>query len=80
MTAAETFASAERRAAFRALAARIFGVPVETLADTTSRASLAEWDSINHLRLVMESESAFGVQYALERIPTLETLADFYKD
>lgn len=80
MTPAETFATAERRAAFRALAARIFGVDASVLTDDTTRGSLPEWDSINHLRLVMEAEAAFDVRYSLERIPSLASLGDFYKD
>jgi len=32
---------------------------------------------VNHLRLVMETERAFGVKYPLERIPSLMTLNDF---
>ena len=62
---------------FLALAARLFGVDVSTLSPATARGSIPEWDSINHLRLVMEAEAAFGVHYPLERIPALMTLADF---
>lgn len=80
MTPSEIFSTAERRAAFRALAARLFGVDAATLSDTTARATLPAWDSINHLRLVMEAENAFGVHYPFERIPVLETLGDFYRD
>lgn len=80
MTPTEAFATAERRATFRALAARIFGVDPSVLTDETTRGSLPAWDSINHLRLVMEAESAFGVRYSLERIPALESFGDFYKD
>ena len=62
---------------FLQLAAEIFECPRETLSLSTRRGSVAGWDSINHLRLVMEAERRFGVRYALEEIPALETLGDF---
>lgn len=77
MNPAEVFADPARREDFFALAARIFGSPRETLTDATEYESIAGWDSVNHLRLVMETENAFGVRYALERIPSMRTLADF---
>ncbi|HBO98446.1 MAG TPA: hypothetical protein DD637_01210 [Verrucomicrobia bacterium] len=63
--------------AFFALAAQVFDVPRETLTRETAYASIPQWDSVNHLRLVMEAEAAFGVHYPLARIPRLKTLADF---
>ncbi len=63
--------------AFFALAAQVFQVPRETLSLKTAYESIPQWDSVNHLRLVMETEATFGVQYPLERIPELKTLADF---
>lgn len=65
------------REAFITFAARIFGVSRETLDGKTAYASIPEWDSINHLRLVMESEKRFGTHYPLERIPELKVLNDF---
>ena len=65
------------REAFLALAARVFKVPRESLSGASAYGSFPEWDSVNHLKLVMEAESAFGVSYPFERIPTLKTLDDF---
>lgn len=59
------------------LAAEIFECPREELSPATRRGSVPGWDSINHLRLVMEAERRFGVKYTLEQIPALETLGDF---
>ncbi len=64
---------------FFALAARILGVERAALTPETVRGSIPEWDSVNHLRLVMETEAAFGVHYPLARIPALETLGDFLR-
>jgi len=65
------------REAFLAFAARLFGVARETLSGTTAYGSIPQWDSVNHLKLAMEAEKAFGVSYPLEKIPFLKTLDDF---
>lgn len=65
------------REAFLAFAARIFGVGRETLSGSTAYGSIPQWDSVNHLKLAMEAEKAFGVSYPLEKIPFLKTLDDF---
>lgn len=77
MTPAVTFSNQTRREDFFALAARIFGVDRATIDGATAYESIPGWDSVNHLRLVMETERAFGVKYPLERIPSLMTLNDF---
>ena len=65
------------REAFLAFAARVLGVPRETLSGETAYGTIPAWDSVAHLKLAMESEKAFGVAYPLERIPCLRTLDDF---
>lgn len=77
MTPKEAFANPDRCEEFFELAARIFGTDRASLDGTTAYESIPGWDSVNHLRLVMEAEHAFGVRYPLERIPRLLTLADF---
>ena len=64
------------REAFCALAAKIFGVAIEQVR-TASHGSISQWDSVNHLRLVMEAEETFGVSFPLERIPEMRTIDDF---
>lgn len=65
------------REAFLAFAARVLKVERATLSGATEYASIPEWDSVNHLKLVMETEPRFGVAYPLERVPFLKTLDDF---
>ena len=60
-----------------ALAARVFGVARCEIDEATAYESIPGWDSVNHLRLVMETEREFGVRYPLERIPSMKTLRDF---
>ena len=62
---------------FVEFAASVLGVDSSALSPDTRYGSIPEWDSVNHLRLVMETESRFGVSYPLERIPSMLTLGDF---
>ncbi len=64
------------RVAFTAFAAQVFGVDKDALAGA-SYGSIEQWDSVNHLRLVMEAEQRFGLSYSIERIPEMKTLDDF---
>ena len=62
---------------FLELAADVFGVDVETLTPETAYGSIEAWDSVAHLRLVMETEAKFGKPIPLEAVPNLKTLSDF---
>ncbi len=62
---------------FLRFAASVFKVDPAGLTGETAYGSIPEWDSVNHLRLVMETERRFGVYYPLERIPSLLRLDDF---
>ena len=77
MSPAEAFSDLTRREEFFVLAARVFGTDRASIDGATAYESIPGWDSVNHLRLVMETERAFGVKYPLEKIPSLMTLNDF---
>ncbi len=78
MSPSEVFADSARREEFFSLAARVFKVDRDRLGDETAYGSLTEWDSVNHLRLVMEAERMFGIKYPFERITSLAKLSDFF--
>ena len=67
------------REAFVAFAAGVLKVPRGSLSGETECGSIPEWDSVNHLRLVMEAEPRFGVHYPLETIPSIKKLDDFLR-
>ena len=69
--------SSENRESFFVLAAEIFKVERAAISETTRYGDVSGWDSVNHLRLVMEAERRFGVSYPLEKIPSMRTLSDF---
>ena len=62
---------------FLELTADVFGVDVKTLTPETAYGSIEAWDSVAHLRLVMETEAKFGKPIPLEAVPNLKMLADF---
>jgi acyl carrier protein len=62
---------------FIKFAAGVLGVPGDALTPETAYGSLEEWDSVMHLRLVMETEARYGSSIPLAEVPRLRTLADF---
>ena len=63
---------------FLEFVASVLGVGREGLSLETAYGSIPEWDSVMHLRLVMEIQDRFGVDIPFERVPELKTLGDFY--
>jgi acyl carrier protein len=56
--------SAEDR--LRRTMAAVLGVPTDALDDEASPDTIAEWDSMGHLNLVMALESEFGLSLSAE--------------
>jgi acyl carrier protein len=44
----------------------LFGVPAEAVSDQSSPQSISNWDSLNHLNLVMALEGEFNVTISAE--------------
>ena len=63
--------------AFIAFAASRLRVERASLSLDTAYESIPEWDSVAHLRLVMEAEERFGTSYQLDQIPSIKTIRDF---
>ncbi len=62
---------------FLDFAADVLGVPRGTLTRESAYGALPEWDSVMHLRLVMEVEARYHVTFPLSLIPRLTTLSSF---
>lgn len=58
--------------------ATVLSVDRGSLSFETAYESIPEWDSVMHLRLVMEVQDRFGVDIPLERVPEVKTLGDFF--
>lgn len=63
---------------FLEFVATVLDVGREGLSLETAFGSVPEWDSVMHLRLVMEIQDHCGVDIPLEKVPELKTLGDFY--
>lgn len=59
----------------RAVFASVFGIDGSTLTDRDSVKTIPEWDSINHIQLVMAVEAEFGMQFDAGEIADMTTVA-----
>ncbi len=58
-------------------------VPVESVADDCSPATLPQWDSLAHLNLIMSLEQEFNVKFTIKEIVELQdvpTIRRFLQD
>ena len=51
--------------------------PIELSGDT-SYGQHEKWDSIMHMRLVMEIEDEYNKEIPIDEIPNIKTIKDFY--
>ena len=49
-----------------AVVARVLGLPRQSITDNTSNTTEGAWDSLNHVTLVLELESAYGISLSAE--------------
>jgi acyl carrier protein len=59
----------------RAVCASVFNLEPSRLGDDASPETIAEWDSLGHLTLVLAVEAEFGVSFEADEIPTLNTFS-----
>jgi acyl carrier protein len=58
----------------RAVIASLFPVEAATLKDIDSPKTIAEWDSVAHLQLMLALEAEFGVQFSPDEMAELTTV------
>jgi len=61
------------------IVAKVLLVDKANINDKMSRKDMEEWDSMAHLMLVSEIESAFGIVMSDDDIMEIETLSDLKK-
>ena len=49
-------------------AASLFGVEGSLISPETSMGDIPQWDSVMHLRLVMETEAKYGVSFPMQKV------------
>ncbi len=64
---------------FISFIAEIMEVDASELSEDTSYGVFAKWDSLMHMRMVMEIEDKYDIEIPIEDIPNIKTLKDFYK-
>lgn len=58
-----------------AVLSRVFGCDLHEVNDTTSPDTLGEWDSLGHITLLIELESAYGVSFSPEETLAMNSVA-----
>lgn len=59
--------------------AGVMEVAPETLNEDTAYGQHEKWDSMMHMRLVMEIEEEYDTEIPINEVPNIKTLKDFYK-
>jgi len=50
------------------IVSQVFGVPIEEVNDDSSPDTIASWDSLSHINLVLSLEEEFGVSLSPEDV------------
>ncbi|GCE07384.1 acyl carrier protein [Dictyobacter aurantiacus] len=58
------------------IAAQVFQVPEASLSMETGMGDIDAWDSLGHLRLMMEIEQEYGVRFSTEQLRLLTSLSE----
>jgi acyl carrier protein len=67
------------RESVRAVMADVFEIEAASIADQATSRSIEQWDSANHVRLVLALEEEFGVMFdvaEIESMVRLENIVD----
>jgi acyl carrier protein len=56
------------------IASRVLRVPASELSGTSSPETVASWDSLLHMQLVLAIEEEFGVQFEAEEIVEMQRM------
>ena len=64
---------------FLSFVAGIMQVDVSELSEMTRYKEFKKWDSLMHMRLVMEVEEMYNVEIPIDEIPNIKTLNDLYQ-
>ena len=59
--------------------ARVMEVDPSELSEDTEYGSVEKWDSLMHMRLVMEIEEEYDIEIPIEEIPNITSIKDFYQ-
>ena len=60
----------------RQIAADLFNLPLDQITDSMSPQTVAEWDSVQHLNLVLAMEAQLGVQFDPLEIEQMQSIGE----
>ena len=63
----------------RKIFSAIFNIPSNEIDDSASPDTIEQWDSVQHLQLVMAVEGEFSIQFDADNIAELTSFASFLK-
>ena len=58
--------------------ADIMNIDVSEISLDTKFGEIEDWDSMMHMRIVMEIDAEYGVDIPIDEIPEIDTLRKFY--
>ena len=58
---------------------KVMGVPHGAVTDLSSPASIKQWDSLRHMRLILAVEESFGIQFSEDEIVGIKSVGDVIK-
>lgn len=59
-----------------AIVARIMGVPIDSINESSSPETLANWDSLRHMKLILALEESLNVQLTEAQIVSVRSVKD----
>ncbi len=59
----------------RQVMSSVFGIDASQLNADASSTTIAEWDSVRHLQLMLAVEEEFGLQFEVDELVSLRSLA-----
>lgn len=62
------------------LLADVFNIPPAQVTPELSAGAVAAWDSVGHLQAILALETEFGVQFDMERVVELTSVATIQRE
>lgn len=63
----------------KSVMASVFGLDVKDITETSSAETIENWDSLQHIKLIVALEEEFGVELENEDITTMISFAEIKK-
>lgn len=63
----------------KAIMAEVFKIEVDSIKDDATQLDIKEWDSLGHLKLILELESKFSLSFEPEEIEEMTSLKEIEK-